>query len=474
MRKGRFFLWSFFIILVIGIGSVMIPSMLSKEEQSQSGFGLIDEAYNTIEQHTVYPMTREVLIEGAMRGMVDMIPDPYSTYYTADEADAHRESLAGERVGIGAEITKVGGKFMIVAPIKGSPAEQAGLKPYDELVKVNDQSVANFSFEALIEEIRGEEGSIVTLTVYRAETGEHQKFRIERQKMAIETVSHKVIEQEKRKIGYINITTFGEETAAEWQKATSTLLNEKVGGLIVDVRGNPGGYLVSVSEMISSVMKKDTLFAYMEDGKGALTPLYTEEGENDFPAALQQIPIVVLQDEGSASASEVLSSALQAHKRSYTIGTTSFGKGTVQSSFDLSNGDELKLSTHKWLTPDKTWIHQKGVQPDLDVQQSPIFVVQPQIVIDQYEKGDVHEDIQYVQEMLVLLNYEIARTDGYYDKATAKAVQAFHKQHRLRQKPVMNRLFYRALQEEIEHYTASDKNDHQLQMALDYLGKQLD
>ncbi len=473
MRKSRFFIWSMLAIVCIGLGSVTIPHVIKKEQPSKSSFQLIDEAYDTIEQHTVYPVKQEELIEGAMRGMVDVIPDPYSTYYTATEAAAHRESLAGERVGIGAEITKVGGKFIVVAPIKGSPAEQAGLKPYDELVQVNDQSVANLSFEALVEEIRGEEGTVVTLTVYRPDSNEHHKLRVERQKMSVQTVFSKIIERKEQKIGYINITTFGEETAEEWQQETKKLLNEKVVALIVDVRGNPGGYLASVSQMISSLMKEDTIFAYMEDGKGALTPLYTEEGELTFSTDLQQIPVIVLQDEGSASASEVLSSALQAHKRSYTIGTTSFGKGTVQSSFDLSNGDELKLSTHKWLTPEKKWIHQKGVQPDLQVEQSPIFMVQPQIVIDRYEKGEVHEDIQYVQEMLKLLKYDIARTDGYYDHATAKAIQAFHKQQRLDQKPTMNRVFYRALQEEIERHTATEKNDRQLQMALDYMMKQL-
>lgn len=471
MRKSRFFIWGFITLICIAVAIMIIPRVMQKSDAAQSQFTLIDEVYDTIVEHTVYPMKQSELIEGAMRGMVDMIPDPYSTYYTAKEAEAHRESLAGERVGIGAEITKVGGKFIIVAPIKGSPAEKAGIKPYDELIQVNDQAVSKLSFEQLIEEIRGEEGTVVTLTVFRSDTNEHQQFRIERQKMDVQTVLGKTMEKKGRKIGYIAITTFGEETAAEWLKETKNQLNAKAEALIVDVRGNPGGYLVSVSEMISSVMKEDTLFAYMEDGKGELTPLYTEGEEEVVPEALKSIPIVLLQDEGSASASEVLSSALQTNKRSYTIGTTSFGKGTVQSSFDLSNGDELKLSTHKWLTPEKEWIHQKGVKPDLHIEQSPIFSVQPQMVIDRYQKGEVHEDIQYVQEMLVLLQYDLARTDGYYDHSTDQAVQAFHKKQRLKQKPSMNRVFYRALQEEVDRYRASEKYDEQLQMAIDYIVK---
>lgn len=469
MRKSRFFIWGLLAAIVIGVSSIIVPRMMPSSQVATSQFELIDEVYDTIVKHTVYPMKQSELIEGAMRGMVDMIPDPYSTYYTATEAEAHRDSLAGERVGIGAEITKVGGKFIIVAPIKGSPAEQAGLKPYDELVKVNDQAVANLSFEKLIEEIRGEEGTVVTLTIFRSETNEHHQFRIERQKMEVQTVSGKMFEKKGRKIGYINITTFGEETSSEWLQETKKLLSAKADALVVDVRGNPGGYLVSVSEMISSVMKEDTIFAYMEDGEGVATPLYTEEGENEFPKGLQNIPIVVLQDEGSASASEVLSSALQAHNRSYTVGTTSFGKGTVQSSFDLSNGDELKLSTHKWLTPEKEWIHQKGVMPDLQVEQAAIFKVQPQMVIDRYQKGEVHDDIKYVQEILTLLEYKLARTDGYYDHATHQAVKAFHKEHAIKQKPSMNRVFYRALQEELERYTISETHDQQLQMAIDYI-----
>lgn len=266
------------------------------------------------------------------------------------------------------------------------------------------------------------------------------------------------------------MSTFGEETAEEWKVATDSALNAGSEALIVDVRGNPGGYLYSVSQIVSSLVQEDAVFAYMEDANGALTPLLSEDSEElVFHEKLKGIPVVLLQDKGSASASEVLSGALKDLKRSMIMGTDSFGKGTVQDSFDLSNGGEMKLSTHKWLTPKEQWIHGKGIEPHLVVEQNPLFGEHIRLVTEKYEAGDYHDDIAYAQRLLKGLGYKIKRDDGYFDDATEKAIVEFRQKLKLENNDVMDRAFFIALKEEVETFQMKKKNDQQLQMALDYL-----
>ena len=165
------------------------------------------------------------------------------------------------------------------------------------------------------------------------------------------------------------------------------LIQEGAESLIIDVRGNPGGYLHTVGDIAGSLLPEDTIFAYMQDAKKALTPLITEKSEKfAFDEKLKKMPVVLLQDKGSASASEVLSGALKDLKRGYITGTTSFGKGTVQDITELSNGGEMKLSTHKWLTPKENWIHGEGVKADLEVVQHGLFNEHIHLVADDLQR----------------------------------------------------------------------------------------
>lgn len=475
MRKSWLFLMVGGLIIALGVGLVKFgfPKATQNQDQ-QTDFKILDEMYQIIEDEAVYRVPKPTLIEGALRGMVDMIEDPYSTYFTSEEAAIHRESLASERVGIGAEITRSNGKYLIVSPVKSSPAEKAGLQPYDEIIKIDDTPVQQASLDEVIAKIRGKEGTVVTLTIYRPSINKHLEISVMRALIPMETVAHAVIEQNDQTIGYISITTFGEETAEEWQQATKKLVAKQIDGLVIDVRGNPGGYLYSVSQLASSLLEKETVFSYMEDVDGTLTPLITEQTDDlPFEEQLKTVPIVLLQDQGSASASEVLSGALKDHKRAVIIGDKSFGKGTVQESYELSNGGELKLSTHKWLTPKKEWIHGKGVLPDIEAAQPKLFQSHLKVLAETYKKGEFHEDIAYAQTLLKELGYKTTREDGYFDGSTSKALLAFQKKKNLKKVNQMNPEFFRALKEEVERYRSKVENDLQLQMALDYFGKQL-
>lgn len=472
MRRSRFLLFAALALLITASLLVLdgCTGKAKKETMSNSSFSVIDEAFEVIKQKGVYPVEGDMLVEGALRGMADVIGDPYSTYLSKEEAAAHKESLASERIGIGAEITRSNGKFIVVAPIKSSPAEKAGLRPYDEIVRIDGERLDGDTLRDVVKRIRGQKGTTVSMTIFRPELDKHLEVTVTRDVIPVQTVSSELIEERGEKIGYISITTFGEETAKEWQEETARVVKEGADGLIIDVRGNPGGYLHSVGNIIGSVLQEDTVFAFMQDAKGALTPLVTEPAEGlVFDEKLKTIPIVVLQNEGSASASEVLTGALKDVKRGFIAGTTSFGKGTVQETMDLSNGGEMKLSTHKWLTPKEQWIHGKGVAADLEVEQNYLFEEHIRMVTDIYAEGDFHDDIAYAQRLLTGLGYSVGRDDGYFDKTTAEAVHAFRIDAELDAGDAMDRAFFTAMREKVEAYRKDSKNDSQLQMAIGYM-----
>lgn len=476
MRSSRFFLLLFIVVAAVGI-FLVVDGKIGKgkvEKGTASTESVIDEAFSIIQERAVYPVKGEQLVEGALRGMADVIGDPYSTYFTAEEASAHKESLAAERVGIGAEITRTNGKFIIVGPVKSSPADKAGLLPYDEIVRIDGERLDGDSLKDVVQRIRGKKGTAVEMTIFRPDLGKHIEVSVMRDVIPMKTVASALIGQEERKVGYISITTFAMETAKEWQDATNELIGKGAQALIIDVRGNPGGYLHSVGDIAGSLLAEDTVFAFMQDAQGALTPLVVEPSEKlTFNEALKQLPIVLLQDKGSASASEVLSGALKDLKRGFITGTTSFGKGTVQDTIKISNGGEMKLSTAKWLTPKETWIHGKGVPADLEVEQNELFNEHIRLVSEEFKEGDFNEDVAYGQRMLTALGYSVDRQDGYFDESTARAVHSFRADAKVKADNIMDRIFYSALKDQVETYRKDPANDAQLQMAIGYMNHML-
>ncbi|MEZ7170453.1 S41 family peptidase [Sporosarcina sp. OR05] len=474
MRRSRFFLFALLAVLTTGVFLVLDGCSVSDKKSADTAmpgsFPVIDEAYSIIQENAVYPVEGDMLVEGALRGMADVIGDPYSTYLSEEEAASHKESLAGERVGIGAEITRSGGKYIIVSPIKGSPAEKAGLQPYDEIVRINGEALGGLKLQEVVKKIRGKEGSALELTIYRPDLNKHLELKVVREVIPVKTVSAELMEVRGEKIGYIALTMFGDETADEWKKATDKVIKEGAEALIIDVRGNPGGYLRAVGEVAGSLLADDTVFAYMQNVKGELTPLVVEPSEKfSFDGKLKTMPVVLLQDKGSASASEVLSGALKDLRRGFIIGDVSFGKGTVQDTMELSNGGEMKLSTHKWLTPKETWIHGKGVNVDLASEQDKLFTEHIRFSTDVYAEGDYHEDISYAQRLLSGLGYSVGRDDGYFDESTVEAVRAFRMEAKVSEENIMDRKFFTALREKVEGYRKDKENDKQLQVAIGYV-----
>ncbi|MER1955734.1 MAG: S41 family peptidase [Solibacillus sp.] len=475
MRKSRIFL--LLLALVIVVGLVYGYSKMQQEEtKEQADFAAVNELHELITAESVYDITSEKLVEGALRGMANAINDPYSTYYSQQEAVFHKQALASERVGIGLELSEVNGKFIVVAPVKASPAEKAGIRPLDELVQVDETRLEGKTLGDVMKLMQGEAGETVALVLYRPELERHVKLEVKREKLKNTTVETQLLEVEEVKIGYVIISLFAENTAEEWKKALDVLLAKEVQGLIIDVRDNPGGYLHSVAQMMSMFEQNEKTFAYMQNHEGATESLKTKTSEAFAPYAkqLSNMPITVLQNEGSASASEVFAGALQDWKRGVVIGVTSFGKGTVQQTWELQNGGEVKLSTNKWLTPSKRWIHQVGIEPDLEVEQHPLYKVEMKVLKGRFDVGEYSEEIAYSQRVLSELGYNIGRTDGFYDLDTANEVEKFRKRYELEDGRQLDEVFFRELTLQLKNFKEDPVNDMQLQMAVSFVMHQFE
>ncbi|WP_397537269.1 S41 family peptidase [Rummeliibacillus pycnus] len=475
MRKWWLYLCMVFVLCVGAFAFVKYQKTDAVVKEERGVLKSVGEAYELIRKESVHETTEKQLVEGAINGMAGALKDPYSTYYTKEEAKLHREQLSDERVGIGAEITVSQGRFIIVSPVKDSPAEKAGLKPYDEIVQVNGERTDGKTLTELLALIRGEAGTNLKMTVYRPSENRHVELNMTRAAITQTSVKSKILVSDSKKIGYISMTVFGEKTAEEWYKNTEELLKQQISALIIDVRSNPGGYLKSVEQVIGSLVQPNTTYAYMENAVGNQQPLQVTKKRMAFKydERLKTLPVVLLQDEGSASASEVLSAALKDLNRASIIGVKSFGKGTVQETWPLSNGGELKLSTHKWLTPKREWIHGKGIKATLEVEQNPLFNMKFPPMTGNFKEGDFSESIQSVQEVLKAQGFSISRVDGYFDRTTAKAVEEYSKKHMLTNGNKMDEKFLFALHEEMVKFRENQENDLQLQMAIGYINHQL-
>lgn len=300
------------------------------------------------------------LLEGAMKGMAAAVQDPYTVYMTKEEFDTFMESSQGSFYGIGAQLGVRDNKVTIIAPIEGSPAEKAGLKAGDVILKVDDYEVVDVNTEAVVSRVRGEEGKSVMLTIQR-DNGEPFEVEIVRAEIKNESVKGEMLDES---TAYIQITTFSDEEVS--QKFTDKLNELNAQGmkkLVLDLRGNPGGYLDQCVEIASHFIKEGEIVTYTIDKYDQKVVSKSKGGD------LLDTPLVVLVDGGSASASEVVTGALRDHDAATIIGTNTFGKGIVQQLISLPDDEGgLKVTTSKYYTPDGENIHGTGIAPDITVE----------------------------------------------------------------------------------------------------------
>ncbi|KKW43145.1 hypothetical protein A2454_03025 [Candidatus Peribacteria bacterium RIFOXYC2_FULL_55_14] len=329
-------------------------------------FALLEGIWRLLEKHYIKPEDLKVqpMLFGAATGMVSAIGDRYTTFMTPQTNQNFQQSLQGTLEGIGAELIMKENKVVVVAPLKGSPAMQAGLAPDDIITAVDSVDIAEETLSQVVQRIRGPRGTKVVLTIVRASVPEPFDLSIVRDVFTVPSVEGEVKETASGAIGYIAINQFGEATARELETVERGFTDQNLKGIIIDVRFNGGGYLERAVEIAS---------LFLQQGK--VVSVARREGEpehhyvNGRPLDTQT-PLVVLINEGSASASEILAGALKDAKRATIIGRQSFGKGTIQEVFELPGGSSLRITTARWLTPNGTDLSKEGILPDIVVERT--------------------------------------------------------------------------------------------------------
>ncbi len=314
---------------------------------------------NEINKYYVDEVEQEKLMEGALKGMFEALEDPYSMYMDEDEYRSFNETTSGTYGGIGIIITKSeDGYITVVAPIEDTPGERVGLKTNDKIIKVDNTDVVGWDTDKVVKIMKGEPGTKVKLTVIREATDEPLVFDITREMINIKYVKSKMLEN---KIGYVRISMFDEDTGDEFRKALEGLKKQSMRGLILDLRQNPGGYVRECLKVADELLDEGIVF-YAEDKQLKRDTFKSKAGK-------VEVPFVILVDEGSASASEIVSGAVKDRKAGIIIGTKTFGKGLVQNIKDLQDGSGYKLTVQRYYTPSGISIHKVGVEPNIVVEQ---------------------------------------------------------------------------------------------------------
>jgi len=300
----------------------------------------------------------DTLLEAAIKGMTQSLNDPYTIFMNSDEYKSFVEQSEGHFVGIGAQLGIKDDKVTVVAPIEGSPAEEAGLKSGDVILKVDGKDITEPNVEKTISMIKGEQGKPVTLTVARA-SSQSLDITIIRDVIKMISVKGEVLDGD---IGYIQISSFDEDVARNFKEKIIELKNQGMKGMILDLRGNPGGFLGEAVNVASQFIPKGKVVTYTIDKYD------NKQESNSVGGEAEGMPLVILIDGGSASASEVVTGALRDYGAGTTIGTTSFGKGVVQQLIEFKDGNGgLKVTTSKYYTPNGENIHKVGIKPDIEV-----------------------------------------------------------------------------------------------------------
>nr|WP_277613957.1 S41 family peptidase [Neobacillus muris] len=465
--KKFHFIMLLFLIVFLSAGITAVALSFGDEKVvtvsgERSEFKKLYQAFDTLNKDYYEKVNKQKLINGAINGMVESLDDPYSDYMTQDEAKSFNSSISSSFEGIGAEIQEKDGHIMIVSPIKGSPAEKAGLKPDDIILSVDGKSLQGMTSTEAVTIIRGKKGTKVELSIQRAGTDAPITVPIVRDEIPIETVYGEMVEDG---IAKVQITSFSTNTSKELVKTLNTLQSQGMKGLVLDLRQNPGGLLDQAVSISSMFVPKGKIIVKEEDRNGKIKEIASENDGNP------NLPLVVLIDKGSASASEILAAAVRESAGVKLVGEKSFGKGTVQTASDFSDGSNLKFTIAKWLTPNGNWIHKKGINPDVEValpEYATLSIINPD---KELTLSNSSTEIQTAQKMLKALGYDPGREDGFFDETTKAAVVAFQTDNGLPADGVLKGDSTMKLMELLREKIQA--NDTQLQKAVEVLKEEM-
>ena len=365
-------------------------------------------------------INKDDIINGALKGMAEATGDPYTNYLVNEETAAIDETMTGSFGGIGAELRSENNHVIISNTREGTPAQKIGLQENDVILKVNGEDMEGKSISYVVSKVRGEVGTDVTLTIQRGT--QELEVKITRAKIAIETVKG-TVDSTDATIGHVQINSFAKNTAKEVEQAVTDLREKGVKKFIFDVRYNPGGLLDQAIMIANMFVENGKTILNVEDRDGNIKSYNASEKYGTFKITE---PYVLLVNEGSASASEILAAALKESADATLIGKKTYGKGTVQSVVEVGENAELKYTMAKWLTPNKTWIHKTGIEPTEEVSMPDYYNI---TIIDTREvvkEGAVSDNVKTIETILKGLGYDVT-ADGYFDSKTTEAVKEFQK-----------------------------------------------
>ena len=451
--KRRWLIAGLSLLLVLAMAGVAVA-----EDTTDGLFQQIRTVYNLIQAVHKDGADAQKFVNGAIKGGIEALGDPYTQYFPGKEYQDFLDSLNGTFSGIGAYLDIEGDYVIISQPIKGSPAEKAGLLLGDRILEANGTSLLKATTEKAVSLIRGPEGTTVTLKIERPSENRTFTVTITRAQINIPEVESKMLDGQ---IGYIQIATFGESAATDFYKAVDSLKAQGAKGLVLDLRGNGGGYLDAAVSIASAFIPKGqpVVWEVTKSGKTSLNSAGT----------LINLPVSVLVDKGSASASEILAGAIQDYGAGPLVGTQSFGKGTVQQIWNLANGDGIKITIAEYLTPKERHVHGIGLTPDYALE-NPVPPSEHTAPLE-YKRsmglGEAGLDVLYLQYRLADLGYK-PETQGFYGPDTQQAVLDFERDHGLTSFPVVDQAFVTALNQAVAAHTKEMKlKDAQLDKAVE-------
>ncbi|MCD6550354.1 S41 family peptidase [bacterium] len=367
MKKYKIFLFIIVVLFVIAsfgsgflLGRSSIHCKICPPENVD--FSLFWEAWEKVHEKFVDPQKLDTkkMTYGAISGMLESLDDPFTVFFEPRDSEIFSEDLSGRFQGVGMEIGIVKGELQVITPLKGTPAEKAGILAGDKIVKIDGKPSLHISLDEAVKLIRGPEGTQVTLTILREGWEEPRDFIITRSTIKIPSVEWEIKEGD---IAYIKLNNFNQPASYDFNNVAKEILKSPAKKIILDLRNNPGGYL-EVARLIAGIFLREGELVAIEDFGGKQP---SEEYRSKGPGIFSDYPVVVLINKGTASGAEILAAALRDNRGVLLIGEKSFGKGSVQETVKLSDGSSLKITVAKWLTPKKESISGVGLDPDIEV-----------------------------------------------------------------------------------------------------------
>lgn len=389
MNREYFSNYEVIIIIVISVvfGGILGSIITLNREKSSQSNNELDEfitTYNSITTNYYKNVDNKKLINAAIKGMVNYLDDPYSIYMDEDDTENFTQTVNGQYEGVGVSVSKIDNSIEIVAIFKDSPADKAGLKPGDKIIKVNNKDVSGMELDDVVKLIKNKKK--VNIIVKR--DNKEKEITLKQNTVVIPSVSSRIVESNNKKVGVLNVSIFAANTYKQFKNKLDDLENKKIDSLIIDVRQNYGGHLDQVSKILSLFMKQDKVIYQIKTKKGVEKYYSTGKKSKNYN-------VVVLIDNGSASASEILAAAMNESYGATLIGEKTYGKGTVQKEYMLSSGASIKYTVEKWFTPKGKSINGKGISPTIEVALS-----------DEYTNNQTDENDNQLQEAIKFLTEE--------------------------------------------------------------------